>query len=73
MTNDLKLLVEWSSPWREFWASIRPALAKSATPLAGEARTDFFPYQGILLSWAIEVTLLVAVRLPPSVIVALKT
>lgn len=50
-----KLLVEWSSPWEEFCTSIRPALARSRTRLAGEAPYGLFPYRWMLPSWAIEV------------------
>ena len=41
--DDLKLLVEWSSPWDEFLTAIGPALRKSPKRLAGEARTNCFP------------------------------
>ncbi len=54
MNDDLKLLVEWSSPWREFVTAIRPALARSPAPLAGEARTGLVPYRGMLASWIVE-------------------
>ncbi len=54
MNGELKLLVEWSSPWREFVTAIRPALARSPNPLAGEARTGLVPYRGMLASWIIE-------------------
>jgi hypothetical protein len=58
---ELKLLIEWSSPWQEFLTAIRPALAKSPRRLAGEARTDVFPYRGILLTWVLEAAFLMAV------------
>jgi hypothetical protein len=54
VNRDLKLLVEWSSPWREFITAIRPALARSPEPLAGEAPTGLFPYRGMLASWILE-------------------
>ena len=60
--DDLKLLVEWSSPWSEFITAIGPALGKSPKRLAGEARTDSFPYRGMLLSWLVEAIVLIAVR-----------
>lgn len=60
MNDELKLLIEWSSPWREFVTSVRPALAKSPRPLAGEARTGLFPHQGMLTAWIVEALLLVA-------------
>src|SRR6202521_4381685 len=58
MNGELKLLIEWSSPWREFLTAIRPALARSPEPLAGEARTGLVPYRGMLASWIIEGALL---------------
>ena len=54
MNGELKLLVEWSSPWQEFVTAIRPALARSPQPLAGEARTGMVPYRGMLASWIVE-------------------
>ncbi|MGB7583391.1 MAG: hypothetical protein WBM11_01005 [Terriglobales bacterium] len=73
LPNDhLKLLVEWSSPWREFVTAIGPALGKSPKPLAGEARTDFFPYRGILLSWFIEVLVLIAVIVIPARLASIR-
>lgn len=66
MNDELKLLVEWSSPWREFVTSIRPALGKSPQRLAGEARSGLFPYNGMLLGWAVEAALLIAVIVLPA-------
>src|SRR5258707_9432454 len=57
---DLKLLIEWPSAWAEFKQAIRPALAKSEKPLAGEARAGLFPYRGMLASWAGEILLFFA-------------
>ena len=57
MNGELKLLVEWSSPWQEFLTAIRPALKRSPEPLAGEARTGLVPYRGMFASWIIEATL----------------
>jgi hypothetical protein len=54
VSGELKLLVEWSSPWQEFLTAIRPALARSPQPLAGEARTGLVPYRGMLASWVME-------------------
>jgi len=61
-----KLLVEWSSPWEEFVTAIRPALRRSPKRLAGEARSGLFPYRGMLLSWVLEVALLIAVIVLPT-------
>jgi hypothetical protein len=71
MSQDLKLLVEWSSPWEEFRTAIRPALRKSPAPLAGEARSELFPYRGMLACWFVECVLLIAAIVLPSRIAAL--
>ena len=57
MSAELKLLVEWSSPWQEFLTAIRPALKRSPEPLAGEARTGLVPYRGMFASWIVEAAL----------------
>ena len=54
MSDELKLLVEWSSPWQEFLTAIRPALARSQEPLDGEAPTGLVPYRGMFASWIVE-------------------
>jgi hypothetical protein len=59
VSDELKLLVEWSSPWQEFKEAIGPAFARSGKPLAGEARVGLFPYRGMLISWAGEFLLFV--------------
>jgi len=66
MNDAPKLLVEWSSPWREFLTAIRPALGRSPTRLAGEARSGLFPYRGMLASWVLEAALLAAVIILPT-------
>jgi hypothetical protein len=66
MKSDLKLLVEWSSPWSEFVSSIRPALMKSPPPLSGEARTGVLPYRGIAMTWIAEAILVLALIVLPS-------
>ena len=66
MNDGPKLLVEWSSPWQEFLTAIQPALGRSPAHLAGEAQTGLFPYRGILISWAAEALLLLAVIVLPS-------
>lgn len=55
-----KLLVEWSSPWQEFVTSIRPALARSQSRLAGEAPYGVFPYRGMIPSLLLEAFLIFA-------------
>jgi hypothetical protein len=57
VNGELKLLVEWSSPWEEFRSSIRPAMMRSQEQLAGEAHTGLFPFRGMLTSWGIEIAL----------------
>ena len=66
MKDELKLLIKWPSPWREFVTAVRPALAKSPRPLAGEARTGLFPHQGMLTAWIVEALLLVAAMVLPA-------
>jgi hypothetical protein len=58
VNDELKLLVEWSSPWHEFLTAIRPALARSREPLDGEAPTGLVPYRGMFASWIVEAALL---------------
>lgn len=57
MSDDLKLLVEWSSPWDEFRSSLQPALKRSLRRLAGEAPVGIFPYRGMLMSMTAEILL----------------
>jgi len=67
-----RLLVEWSSPWGEFKTAIRPALGKPPKRLAGEAPVGMFPYRGMLVSWVLEVLLLIAVIVLPARIASLR-
>jgi hypothetical protein len=60
-----RLLVEWSSPWKEFKSALRPALARSPRRLAGEAPTGMFPYRGMLVCWLLECLLLIALIVLP--------
>lgn len=60
-----RLLVEWSSPWKEFKSALRPALARSPRRLAGEAPIGMFPYRGMLICWLIECLLLIALIVLP--------
>ena len=55
-----KLLVEWSSPWREFVDSIGPALARSERRLAGEAPFGLIPLRIMLPSYFLEALLIFA-------------
>ena len=56
-----RLLVEWSSRWREFFTAIGPALRRSDSPLAGEAPHGIFPYRGGIPVLLVEAFLLFAV------------
>ncbi len=55
-----KLLVEWSSPWSEFVASLRPALARSERRLAGEAPFGLVPLRVMIPSYLLEAFLIFA-------------
>jgi hypothetical protein len=55
-----KLLVDWASPWDEFVTSIRPALARSQSRLAGEAPYGVFPYRGMIPCLLLEAFLIFA-------------
>ncbi len=57
--------MEWSSPWEEFRSAIKPALARSGKPLAGEAQSGLFPWRDMLATWGVELLLvLIAIFLP---------
>jgi len=56
-----RLLVEWSSPWREFLGSIRPALKRSEARLAGEAPFGLIPLRIMIPSYVVETFLILAV------------
>lgn len=55
-----KLVVEWSSPWREFVDSIGPALARSERRLAGEAPFGLIPLRVMIPSYVLEAFLIFA-------------
>lgn len=55
-----KLVVEWSSPWHEFVASIRPALGRSERRLAGEAPFGLVPLRVMIPSYLLEAFLIFA-------------
>src|ERR1700687_4399019 len=60
-----RLLVECSSPWKEFKSALRPALARSPRRLAGEAPIGMFPYRGMLVCLRLECLLLIALIVLP--------
>ena len=71
--NDVPtFLIEWPSPWDEFLTAIGPAMGKSPRRLAGEAQVGLFPWWGILLSWAVELFLLVAVIVVPAKLASMR-
>jgi TonB family protein len=49
-----KLQVEWSSRWREFIESIKPALGRSEARLAGEAPFGLIPLRIMVPSYFVE-------------------
>ena len=55
-----KLLVQWSSQWREFVTSIRPALGRSERRLAGEAPFGLVPLRVMIPSYFLEAFLIFA-------------
>jgi hypothetical protein len=72
MNQAPKLLVEWSSPWEEFLSAIRPALERSPEPLGGEAPVGLFPYRPMLVSWVLEIALLVLAIVLPAKLAGLQ-
>lgn len=66
MNQDLNLLIEWSSPWREFWSSIGPALRPSPPKIRMEAQPGLFPGREMLLVLLVEVAALAAVMARPT-------
>ncbi len=72
MNDAPNFLVEWPSRWDEFWTAIGPAMGKSPKRLAGEAQVGLFPWWGILLSWALELLLLVAVIVVPAKLASMQ-
>ena len=72
MNDAPNFLVEWPSRWDEFLTAIGPALGKSPKRLAGEAQVGLFPWWGILLSWALELLLLVAVIVVPAKLASMQ-
>src|SRR3979490_3326533 len=67
-----RLLVEWSSPWEEFKTALRPALTKPPKQLAGEAPIGMFPYRGMLMTWGLEVLLIILLIVIPARIASLR-
>jgi TonB family protein len=55
-----KLQVEWSSRWRDFVTSIKPALSRSQARLAGEAPFGLIPLRIMVPSYVVEAVVIVA-------------
>jgi len=55
------LLVPWSSRWREFIESIRPAFSRSEARLAGEAPFGLIPLRIIIPSYVVEACVILAI------------
>ncbi len=72
MNDAPNFLVEWPSRWDEFLTAIGPALGKSPERLAGEAQVGLFPWWGMLLSWAFELLLLIAVIVVPAKLASMQ-
>lgn len=64
--RELKLLIEWSSPWHDFVTSIAPAFSRSERPLAGEISTSILPVRNLFLAWSAEILLVLAVVFLPT-------
>lgn len=58
MSDALRLLIEWPSPWKEFVAAVGPALRASPPMLSEEARTGLFPARGMALAFVLEIAAL---------------
>ena len=72
MNHEPKLLIEWSSPWEEFFSSIQPALRKSPKPLAGEAPVGAVHLQKMVASWIVEAALIVLAVVLPAKLASLQ-
>jgi hypothetical protein len=53
-----QLLIEWSSPWREFLAAIGPAIRPSPPRLGLETQAGLFPFRGMVLAMLVEIAAL---------------
>lgn len=55
-----KLQVEWSSRWRDFVTSVKPALSRSEARLAGEAPFGLIPLRIMVPSYVLEAFIILA-------------
>ena len=65
MNDAPQLLIEWSSPWREFLAAIGPAIRPSPPRLRLETRAGLFPFRGMVLAMLLEIAALAGVMVLP--------
>ncbi len=70
--DDLRLLVEWTTPWHEFVTAIRPALSRSHDALAGEANSGLFPYRGLLVACMLEFLLILTAVIVPEKLASMR-
>ena len=69
MNSPPQLLVEWSSPWREFLSAIGPALKPSPPRLHIEAHAGLFPARGMFCALLLEAAAVItAIALPGTMI-----
>jgi len=61
LNSSPQLLVEWSSPWREFVSAIGPALRPSPPCSHLEAHVGLFPARGMLYALLLEVAAIATV------------
>ncbi|HEY4052308.1 MAG TPA: hypothetical protein VGL74_01105, partial [Terriglobales bacterium] len=66
MNDSPQLLIQWSSPWREFLSAIGPAVKPSPPRLHIEAHAGLFPARGMLLALLLEIAALATVIAVPS-------
>jgi hypothetical protein len=56
-----RLLIEWSSPWREFLADIGPAIRPSPPRVGFETQAGLFPFRGMVMAMVLEIAALAGV------------
>ena len=67
-----RLLIPWSSRWREFTGSLGPALRRSEARLAGEAPFGLVPLRIIIPSYVLEALLIFVLIAAPAKIAELR-
>jgi hypothetical protein len=66
MNDSPQLLIQWSSPWRDFISAVGPALRPSPPRLHVEAHAGLFPLRGMLFAFLLEVAALATAIVYPS-------